>query len=156
MKYIWTKWKHGMDYIMRFRFTAIEVIRERNKKESPCDKNWKQFDEKLFEQHLLNVGCRAAYQKTSGRNISLCNSAEKMSDAKFDLMLQNKKVRSNRTLHMLLPCKKIEKVFYVYEETSYESVDEHFWFQISLFDHTFKESEQSRLVYNRHILILKI
>ena len=74
---------NGEDYIMRFFVDEVQVQKHRNKPNSRCNEDWKNYDSNLLENHLMHVGCRTPYQKSENA-LPICNSESKMKEAKFE------------------------------------------------------------------------
>ena len=75
------------------KLKIVEIIQRRNKRKDRC-----LAKEKHFDEFVLEVGCRAPYQKLM-LNVSLCKTKEKMKESKFDI------VQSRKKHH--LPCQSI-------------------------------------------------
>ena len=81
----WPEQNKKKEYMMSFAITQVDILIRRNKRMGPCKSDDMSYDEFVLEKHLDNVGCNAPYQKTV-KNLKLCDSKEKMRQAKFDVL----------------------------------------------------------------------
>ena len=135
----WPKRERYDSLEMVFNVQGVEVLRRRNKVDSPCEQDWKYYDYKMLEEQLKEVGCRAPYQKPR-TEFMLCNTSYQMNNLR--LSLKDSKFKQSP------PCRAMEKIYYEYrdsilEETSFARKD-HFWLGIGIRDPQFKEILQTR------------
>ena len=86
-------------------------MRRRNKRNEPCELDWRNYDALLLEKHIKNVGCRAPYQQLY-QKFPICSTLEQMKNSYFDdlgsLSLTNDYNR--------VPCQVIPDVPYTYPQ----------------------------------------
>ena len=104
LKYIWKKPNESRVHNM-FQITSMEVLKRRNKENSPCLLDWMHFDDTVLKKHLKEVGCSAPYLN-SGK--PPCITKEKMSESLYEMT----KVKSK---HSLQPCQEMSDIRYTFE-----------------------------------------
>ena len=86
--------------ILQLRFTKIEILKRRNKKERPCFNKWRRLDDLVMMKHLQAAGCRAPYHNSSE---PLCNMTNKTREAKVEFHeIKNK--------YHPLPCQEMSNI----------------------------------------------
>ena len=135
----WPKRERYDSLEMVFDVQGVEVLRRRNKVDSPCEEDWKYYDYKMLEEQLSEVGCQAPYQ-IPREEFMLCNASHQMNKLRISLKESKFKHRP--------PCRAMEKIYYKYrdsilEKTSWARKD-HFWLGTEIRDSQFKESLQTR------------
>ena len=97
-----TIWTTAADWFNMtvIRISNFEVLKRRNKKERPCFKKWRRFDDLVMMKHLLAAGCRAPYHNSTD---PLCNQTNKMREAKVEFYeIKNK--------YHPLPCQEMSNI----------------------------------------------
>jgi hypothetical protein len=90
------------------KILSIETVRQRNKRNKPCEPDWMSYDTLLLEKHIEKVGCRAPYQQKY-QNFPICNTLEQMKKSYFEHL-------SLATDHPLVPCQSIPDIPYTYTQ----------------------------------------
>ena len=109
IKYEWDKKTiDSKPYLMKFGVKDIEVIKHRNRKEEPCIKDWKNFDQLVMDDLMLKSGCRPPHWNTN-QNFTLCSRPEQM--VRFSDQPSTTDVLSYGP-----PCRVIENLHYSYHE----------------------------------------
>ena len=155
MKYQWLKptWKeeekrNKLGYYMQFRIRGMEVLTHRNKRNDPCNEDWKNDDLNFTEQVLGNIGCSPP-QLLNVTKLPICSTKEKLSEC-------HKILNYPTTLDLrkyAIPCREIEKLQYEYTEdyatTQNDDGTSGQYFQVRLYfaDTTYKYIEQ--VMYKR-------
>ena len=119
----------------------MEVARRRQKQSSPCNENWKTYDNEVRKKHIDTVGCAPPYLG-SVNDPSKCSSKHLMKQAMFNL----------RTDHYGLtpPCRTMENIYYTFEESDLNVKEViwarkgRFWIGIYLMNPEFKEILETR------------
>ena len=93
-------------YISRFLIKSVEIVKRRNKGRRPC-KEWDNYDDRIVENHVRNVGCRAPYQKAVD-GYEICSTNVSMKAA------SRLKITTNHVL--VPPCTYMGKILYELEE----------------------------------------
>ena len=139
-KWIWShRTKYESDK-MRFAVRSVDIVRRRNKKQQPCNKDWKKYDEWFIKAYQNETGCNNPYQEHVN-NLPKCNTQEEMAHS---LIHQTVAERPEYTK----PCKTMENVRVDHVESNLENTMEgrlgEFWFSIGFPLNTFKEIGQTR------------
>ena len=138
VKYTWPIRNSNDGYISRFLIKSVEIVKRRNKSWRPC-KDWDNYDDRIVENHIRNVGCRAPYQKAvDGFNI--CSTNVSMKAASLLTITTN---------HVLLPpCKYMGKILYDLEEDDMTATaiykKDYLTIDIYFRDGSFKDIAQTR------------
>ena len=90
-------------YSMVFHMHQVEILEQRNKKESPCIDLIE--DDRLMQEHIDNVGCKPTHWKQN-TSIPKCTTKEQMKEFLIDF----------KTSKYLPTCKTMQKLLYAYEE----------------------------------------
>ena len=106
VKYTWPIRDSNDGYISRFLIKSVEIVKRRNKGRRPC-KEWDNYDDRIVENHVRNVGCRAPYQKAVD-GYKICSTNVSMKAA------SKLKIATNHVL--VPPCKYMGKILYELEE----------------------------------------
>ena len=136
------KKRKQLGYYMQFRVRSIEVLAHRNKKEYPCNDDWKNDDPNFINHVLQDVGCTPPQLKCC--NLPTCSSIGNLS--KIHKILKSPTTEDLRKYNV--PCREIEKLQYEYTEghatTEADDNSSNEWFQVRLYfaDTTFKYIEQ--------------
>ena len=96
--------KEGIDRIEIFHITSVTIFKKRNKQKDPCEIEWMNYDNRLQNHHIRQVGCRAPYQKEPN-NVSICSSQTDIKNALFDGWNLNGK-------YLASPCQEMPKIGY--------------------------------------------
>ena len=141
-KYSWKKHDFWEDYTMTFILQNIAVLTRRNKKESPCNTDWKNDDQILMKNVMNKVGCQPPHWDRMTQ-LPKCSTKEQIKQI-FEMNLTGQHP----------PCKQIKKVLHTYEELKYiesnpfESLkrpnDIHFMVIIRFEDSSFMEIKHVR------------
>ena len=118
-KYTWPKRNEKKKYSMDFNLQQIDLLKRRNKRNDPCT-NDLNFDQVILDDHLQKIGCKAPYQRTN-KSMEICDSIEKIRDAKFDLFYNELQKK---------PCTSASTLSFSYNEYEYEGSG---WFRVILF-----------------------
>jgi hypothetical protein len=104
-KYLWTYLGNFTYWLnMRFKVQKLEVIRNRETKKRPCNKNWKKDDKNIMNEKIKRVGCKPSHWKMDSV-IPMCKFKNQMEEfSKFDMTLYQP------------PCQSIQKILHTYEE----------------------------------------
>ena len=74
--------------LTRFKINAVEVVVRRNRPNSPCFTEWKNYDNSMFEKHKQEANCTVPYQV---QNKPLCNTSEEIWNSAYSInQLRNK------------------------------------------------------------------
>ena len=60
-------------YVLRYKIKGVELIKRRNKKNSPCYKDWTNYDGMIHEDHAKTLGCTPPYFKSIANILWLCS-----------------------------------------------------------------------------------
>ena len=106
---------------------------------TPCDENWKDYDDTVLAEHTRKIGCRAPYIEIR-KGERLCTTKSEMKRSRFFL-------RSDLN-GMLQPCKTLQKVRYEYSESDLSTTEwadtNSFWIGLKILDPYFMEIKQTR------------
>lgn len=133
----WPKRQSNRNYVMKFQMDQIEVLRRRNKRKEMCVSDDVDYDKKILDYYLEEIGCRAPYHSTS-KNTSVCSSKEAMSRTMFNI--------SAFPFALKHACTSIENINYKYRE--YDTDDhenDRFWIGLT-YPEKFKDINQVRAV----------
>ena len=142
IRYTWDSQeeKNGETYSMRFYINEIEAHKQRHKQDKPCNEEWRHYDDKLLENHLVQVGCQTPYQKSKNA-LPTCKSESKMKEAQLP---PSPGVLSNYPP----PCSMLEAVRYTYQESSLSDTTwggrGHFWVTFHTANRRYKMIVQTR------------
>ena len=135
-KYSWPKRTEKKEYWMNFILTNFEIMKRRNKGNDPCLAEDSSFDQIIQQDHLINVGCKAPYQKTN-EHLEICSSKEKMKEASHDIMSKTKPKKA---------CTSSGSIIFTYDEYDF-NIKGPDWFHISIwFPDQYKEIVMVRAV----------
>ena len=111
-KIVWPrKRRYDESYWMKFNIRGVEVLNRRQARNRPCHENWEDYDNVIKNKFTNAIGCRLPYLDLR-ENISICNTKEKM-NSKFYLRSDDYGVNP--------PCRQMEKVTDLFEETSLDT-----------------------------------
>ena len=140
-RYEWPFAREKMDsYMMKFHIRGVEVLRRRQKWNSPCNENWQNQDSEIIHKYTHNLGCRPPYLKPQ-EGVPLCSTKEQMK--------KNFHLRTD-DYGVLPPCQEMKNIWCWYEEST---VDPNilewgrrgfFWIGIVFSQEDFKEISQIR------------
>ena len=149
VKYLWPIREDNKNFLMKFQVDGVEILKRRNKRNSPCETDWEHYDENVLNYHVTNVGCKAPYQLLN-KDVPICSSKEKMAEARMPLNIETKRKYP-------FPCKAMEKILYTYSEfeimTNWKGRGK-FAVSVYFFDQGFKEITQSRYIYISCVLVI--
>ena len=141
MKYHWPVIRQKNEsYSMLFKIDGAEVLRRRQKPNTPCFENWERYDDELKKIHVKNVGCKPPYMNSS-EGATLCSSKDQNSRAYYHLLGGNAKLDP--------ACWAMESIYYTYAESSINEKEVKwakngsFWIGIKIFER-FKEISMNR------------
>ena len=145
--------KASKNYRMMFKLLNMEVFISRNKQRNnePCDTDWRNYDARMWEKTIKEVGCRSPMW-TLNKNIPLCTNNSEMKQVAPQLF-------GNEDRYPIT-CKRIEKLQFAYYEADIpkqNNTENDDWFKIGILygDSIYKEIMQVR-AYNYQSLIGKI
>ena len=122
VKYLWEDWNHKtvngrikrVNNEMVFAVKDIEVLQRLENKDSSCIRDWKNYDQRIMDNHLTRTGCRRPYQKSKVVD-EICSNDEKMKKSRL--------YPSNIIMKMFdEPCRTLEKADYKYLESRTSSL----------------------------------
>ena len=142
-KYVWKSLENKTSaYVtMRFKVQKLEVIRNRETSNKPCNKNWKEDDKTMLLQKISRIGCKPSFLKINS-NSPICKSQNHM-----------KMFATFNSSHYRPPCQSIQKILYAYEEYGIledwtdewtSEIDDIFEVMFEFTDGTYMEIEQVR------------
>ena len=119
-RYAWPKRNERIEHTMEFSLQQIDILKRRNKRNDPCIPDDVNFDQIFWDDDLKKIGCKAPYHRTS-KNLKICESKEKIKEARFDFDNSEKAKR---------PCTSASTLTFAYSEydLNQEGPD---WFYIS-------------------------
>jgi len=85
-----------------FHIKSATIFQKRNKKSYPCETDWMNYDSRLLNHHIRQVGCRAPYQKQP-TDVSVCRTQNDIKNAPFDGWNLNGRYLSG-------PCQEMPKI----------------------------------------------
>ena len=95
----------GMERLVDFRITNLEIIRRRNKHKDPCIEDHKNYDVTIVNDIISTIGCRPPYIQST-RNWTICKTKEMLKSATvFEL--------DSISDHLVQPCLSIGDIRYV-------------------------------------------
>ena len=62
---------------MRFNVKNIDLITNRNKGKERCVRKWKEFDQHIMDDIMVQTGCRPPHWRTT-MNLPICRNATQM------------------------------------------------------------------------------
>lgn len=80
-----------------------EILERRNTKKKKCTEETTSYDKMIMEKYFATVECRLPY--LTNRELSLCNTTERMKDARFDYL-------QPEILRIPKACKRVSKMRY--------------------------------------------
>jgi hypothetical protein len=129
-------------YKMRLVLNAIEIVRRRNKKEQPCNENWKDYDDWVINRFRNKNKCNAPYYEQE-KNFSTCSTQQL---TKLYLLPRPRAITAKQ--EYITPCKTLDNVRIDYVESNMENAAEdsvgEFWFSIGFPLYKFKEIDEVR------------
>lgn len=114
-RYSWKPHNQDKNITMNFRIQNIVVSNIRNKKERPCNENWKEDDQEKRKNMIAEVGCKPPHWKEHSSQYNCSNK-----DQMYELALM-------KIEDQIPPCKSIHKVLYEFEELDLIRDD---WFEL--------------------------
>ena len=143
-KHVWPQKRNAMEsYEMRFNIRGIEVLRRRNKRNFPCNENWKDHDNYIKKKYVSALGCRPPYLDYVG-DIPPCWMKEQMKEY-FYFRQDGYGVNPS--------CREMKKVFTWYHENTW-TVEKGSWGKrgfffigIKFYGDDFKEINQIRYLF---------
>ena len=106
-KYSWKKYTPEEHYSMKFSLQNIVVLNRRDKRNTPCNTDWKNDDQVIMRNIMKKVGCRPPHWDKM-IDLPKCSAKEQIKQF-YELNLTGQ----------YPPCKHIQKVLYTYEELNY-------------------------------------
>jgi hypothetical protein len=84
IRYKWPKRTTNGTYSMDFVITGMEIVKHRNKRQHPCNEDWKNHDNIVLMRRSKSVACRAPYLY---HNISIksCSTENEIKREKFSI-----------------------------------------------------------------------
>ena len=126
-------------YIMQFGIHQVEVLRRRNKRIERCISDDVNYDQKMIDDLLDGIRCKAPYQNPT-KDLSICSSKKSMKQTMFNI---------SSSPHFLKPaCTSIENINYRYSEMDVKDKEDYkdmFWLGLKYPD-KFKDIHQVRAV----------
>ena len=95
-------------YEMIYKVRNIDVISRRNKIDEPCEEDWKNFDQKIMEKRMNDVGCHPPHWKLESM-LPNCTSAK-------DMKHLSKEPSQYEVALAPQPCRIIDRLDYTYTE----------------------------------------
>ena len=137
---IWPVRTRNEVYKMRSLIREVTIETRRNKKDSPCNQHWKEYDNWVIQRHKNEIGCITPYQKQD-ENLPPCNTQGLMLNSLLKLTIVQTKMYEK-------PCKTMEDVRIALVESSVKKIEDgnvgEFWFSIRFPLNRFKEIRQTR------------
>ena len=128
-------------YANRFIVKGTEMITRRNKKQSPCYEDWRNYDSMIVKEHAEMVGCTPPYFTTI-LNISKCSTEKEMADSVLKLRFDDYGKDP--------PCRGTEKIYFTFEEQDMGGTiwnkPGYFWMGIYIRDPKLKEIVQIKAI----------
>ena len=153
LKYAWPQNRDKNEsYIMRFKIKGVELVRRRQKKNSPCNENWEDYDYEIIENHIQKVGCRPLYLSSTSNvhHAPVCSTKEQMKNAVFNLRTDEYGV--------LTPCTSMEEISYEFEESTLDPKNSDwgkegtFWIGLFFYNSHYKDIFQIRYKLNKTLI----
>lgn len=140
-KFSWPQRRDNATYGMKFIIKSVEIVKRREKYNSLCIVNWKNYDSLVLDQHMEINGCKPPYL-SSLINLPMCRTKKEMRNAKFGLS-------TDIITKSLPPCKGVQTISYDYEEHEYSNnstwADKgNFWIGQDFYNPQYKQIYQSR------------
>ena len=139
-RWIWPPRKVDESYKLQVFITGVTIETKRDKKDDPCSKHWKDYDELVFLLHKKEAKCNIPYH-TQSEEWPICSNQSMMKHALFS----NR--RGNWTKYEK-PCKTMEDVRIKHLESNMEKAEGQrvgeFWFEILFPFSKLKHIEQAR------------
>lgn len=103
---IWdpSKGKKRKEY---FQITSIDILIRRNKIQSPCMDDWRNYDSLVLNHHTESVGCRAPYHKMYDK-YPICKTQNELKRSIFDPWSMDNTDFSN-------PCQEMPNIEYKHD-----------------------------------------
>ena len=120
-KVIWPKRDKKQEFVMLFTLQQIEILKRRNRRDSPCLSDEVNFDQIDLDDHLERVGCRAPYQKTR-KQLKICNSMDDLHDA-TSYQIQTRKSNT--------PCTSASTITHSFDEQDIDVMGSD-WFHVQI------------------------
>lgn len=98
----------SLNYEMSFNVKNIDLITNRNKGKERCVRKWKEFDQHIMDDIIVQTGCRPPHWRTT-LNLPICRNATQMKI--FSRQPSTAKVEMYDP-----PCKVVERLDYIYHE----------------------------------------
>ena len=109
IKYEWdSRLNKSKSYVMKFGVKNVEVIKHRHRVQEPCVEDWRNYDQFIMEDTMMEAGCRPPHWNTT-QNLTLCSKPEEMKY--FEDQPTTTKVQSFGP-----PCYVVENLHYDYHE----------------------------------------
>ena len=111
----------------------MEALHRRNKRNYPCDEDWKIHDQHVIQKIISTAGCRPPHWK-SKENVRLCSTQQEMQKVLPPL-------EKHQLLDYVRPCRSISNLPFTYEEINDDEKHDPAYFRVTMTtaDTTFKE-----------------
>ena len=127
VKFIWPNRTLKKEHFMRFKIKQVEILKRRNKRSEPCQRDSVNYDDYVLGKHNDKLRCKAPYHVRINRTI--CTSNEKMKKSSFG---------PSQHKHIMAPCTSMETIAFHYSEFDDEWKGSD-WFHVTLkFPNRFK------------------
>ena len=90
-----------------FEIVSMEWLIRRNRRQKPCEENWKGFDKLVWKSHLNELNCKALYLQFGSwmfKQYPVCTTRQQLRDWKNRSMAGN--------LYVKRPCKETTSIAY--------------------------------------------
>ena len=132
-------------YVLRYKIKGVELIKRRNKKNSPCYKDWTNYDGMIHQDHSKSLGCTPPYFKSIA-NIPRCSNEDQMAASPFEFRYDD--------YGKSPPCEGFQSIDYYFEEHVIKDLNfevaqykrGHFWIGLYIYDQKFKEITQIKAI----------
>ena len=68
------KWRN----LVNIEIQAMEILHRRSKKDSPCNENWRNYDNELIEQLVSKIGCHPPHWSWLSSDYPMCENSEQL------------------------------------------------------------------------------
>lgn len=131
---IWKKFNDSLGALLINSF-SMEIVRHRDKNESPCFDDWTKFDDTVLKKHQDVIGCSPPYAKSSK---PLCTTQKEINASSF--LLSD---ISNKDYPM--PCEEMSSFVFIAQDVQVPAMFKQPQFHFT-FPHTIKVIQQIKSV----------
>ena len=108
-----------MERVVDIRITNLEILRRRNKRETPCITDYQNYDLTVINELFDKMGCRSLYMQST-RNLSICDiTKHEFHPNDFDMDYIHD--------HLMQPCMSVGDISYRLVYTTYDVNGDNTW-----------------------------